>query len=307
MAAIQTLGAVADDATLAAIPRLPELADDPSPAVRAAMACLFGSRGPDPQLAAAPRRLLEDPDEEARAAGLDAVRRLGDAASIDATRALLADPSPRVRVAAVAAVAAFPDRARCGPAIGPLDDDAPPVRRAAAAALAGFETTPAGVTDVLLHGSPRAQEAALVALRGHGPDVRDDRHRLDHQALERAARLRRARTVLAGAEPGATVRAAADARVPVRRPGRPRAAGRGPALDALVVLGAPEAGGVIRRCLRSDDPEIRAQAIEALDSIGDRRLTGALVRLLEDEVGDAQDRDAVVRGCPMMTTRGSRA
>ena len=57
----------------------------------------------------------------------------------------------------------------------------------------------------------------------------------------------------------------------------------------------PEAGGVLRRCLRSDDPEIRAQAIEALDSTGDRRLSGALVRLLEDEVGDAQDRDAVVR------------
>ena len=64
---------------------------------------------------------------------------------------------------------------------------------------------------------------------------------------------------------------------------------------ALVVLGAPEAGGVLRRCLRSNDAEIRAQAIEALDSTGDRRLSGALVRLLEDDVGDAQDRDAVVR------------
>jgi hypothetical protein len=54
-------------------------------------------------------------------------------------------------------------------------------------------------------------------------------------------------------------------------------------LQALAVLGAPEAGGLIRRCLRSGDPETRAQAIEAIDSVGDRRLGGAIVRLLEDE------------------------
>ena len=41
--------------------------------------------------------------------------------------------------------------------------------------------------------------------------------------------------------------------------------------------------GLLRRCLRSNDTEIRAQAIEALDSIGDRRLGRALVRLLEDD------------------------
>ena len=68
----------------------------------------------------------------------------------------------------------------------------------------------------------------------------------------------------------------------------------GLALRALVVLGVPEAGGVIRRCLDSDDPEIRAQAIEALDSIGDRELPQALVRLLEGEEIDVRDRDAAL-------------
>ena len=67
------------------------------------------------------------------------------------------------------------------------------------------------------------------------------------------------------------------------------------ALGALVVLGTPEAGGVIRRSLRSGDPEVRAQAIETLDSVGDRGLTGALVRLLEDDGSSAQDADAVLR------------
>ena len=113
-AAIRALGAVADDTALAAIPGLPALARDPSPAVRAAMACLYGSRGPDPSSERLIAELLEDPDSEARVAGLAAVRRLRDTASIDATRALLGDPSPRVRVAVVEALAAFPDRARFG-------------------------------------------------------------------------------------------------------------------------------------------------------------------------------------------------
>jgi HEAT repeat protein len=295
-AAVRTLGAVADDAALAAIPGLPGLARDPSPAVRAAMACLYGSRGPDPSSERLIAELLEDPDSEARVAGLAAVRRLRDAASIDGTRALLGDPSPRVRIAVVEALAAFPDRSDSVPAIvAVLDDDAAPVRRAAAAALAGLETTPDGVTDVLLHGSPRAQEAALLALRGHGPDVRETVIGWTIEGLERAARLRRARTVLGGAEPHATMRAQPTLHFLCDVLDTREQRVEDQTLRALVVLGAPEAGGVLRRCLRSDDPEIRAQAIEALDSTGDRRLSGALVRLLEDEVGDAQDRDAVIR------------
>jgi hypothetical protein len=57
------------------------------------------------------------------------------------------------------------------------------------------------------------------------------------------------------------------------------------ALGALAVLGSPEVGGVIRRCLRSNDVEIRAQALEALDSIGDRRVSTALIPLLEGDAG----------------------
>ncbi len=57
------------------------------------------------------------------------------------------------------------------------------------------------------------------------------------------------------------------------------------ALGALAVLGSPEASGVIRRCLRSDDIEIRAQALEALDSLPDRRIASALIPLLEGDAG----------------------
>jgi hypothetical protein len=69
------------------------------------------------------------------------------------------------------------------------------------------------------------------------------------------------------------------------------------ALGALAVLGASEAGGVIRRCIRSTDQETRAQALEALDSIGDRRLSRAVVAFLDaDAGGTSSSRDIVLSG-----------
>jgi hypothetical protein len=63
----------------------------------------------------------------------------------------------------------------------------------------------------------------------------------------------------------------------------------------LAVLGSPEASGVLRRCLRSRDSEIRAQALEALDSIGERGLRGAVVRLLDtDADGTAHERESAL-------------
>ena len=43
-------------------------------------------------------------------------------------------------------------------------------------------------------------------------------------------------------------------------------------LTAVATLGAPEATGLLRRSLRAPDPDVRAQAIEAIDALGDREL-----------------------------------
>ena len=52
-------------------------------------------------------------------------------------------------------------------------------------------------------------------------------------------------------------------------------------LAAAVVLGSPGSSGPIRRAVRSPDRDARAQAIEAIDTIGDRRVGGAIVRIIE--------------------------
>ena len=57
----------------------------------------------------------------------------------------------------------------------------------------------------------------------------------------------------------------------------------------MALAGAGDISGLLRRCLRSDDSDVRAQAIEAIDSLGDRGLGRALVRLLEsDDAGPAR-------------------
>jgi hypothetical protein len=126
-----------------------------------------------------------------------------------------------------------------------------------------------------------------MALRGHGPEVRAPVIAWTLARLDRAAQLHQARLVLSGTEPTEPV---LDFLIAVLARRESHAVGL--ALGALVVLGVPEADGVIRRCLHSDDPEIRAQAIEAIDSIGDSELPAALVRILDDEPGTGRDRDA---------------
>ena len=291
VAALHALARVSKDldATLAIDPTVSDLADDPSPAIRAAMACLLASAGPDPRASQILEGLLDGPDEEEVVAGLDAIRRLGDPRPVDRIERLLSDPSPTVRAAAAGAVYGSRDADALAPAlIGLLDDDAPLVRRAAADTLAACNSTPTGLVDSLSAGPERAQEAALVALRGHGPAVRDELTEWTSRRLVRASALRRARLDLSSrqeAEAGPATPQGFLISVLAERERRVIDL----ALEAMVVLGAPEAGGVIRRTLRSDDPETRAQALEALDSIGDRPLTRALVGLLETDSAGMRD------------------
>jgi hypothetical protein len=133
-----------------------------------------------------------------------------------------------------------------------------------------------------------------VALRGHGPAVRDELIGWTSRRLVRASALRGARLNLATRQESAAAAPATPRGFLISILAERERRVIDLALQALVVLGAPEAGGVIRRTLRSDHQETRAQALEALDSIGDRRLTRALVTLLETESAEMQDGRAVL-------------
>ena len=246
--------------------RLEAMAGDPSLAVRAAVAVA-----------------LDDPTGSRR--GLLAT--------------LLADRSPDVRQAALEAAAMGGTAGR--DTIVPIlvrafDDESPRVRRTAADLVAGRTAATDGVVAVLQSGSPRAQDAALLALTGHVDPVRATVVAWASDQVAGAASMASARQALEGGPsrevPPPDTAAAFLVSVLARR--ERTLIDR--VLAALTVLGTPEAGGVLRRCLRSTDPEIRAQALEALDSIGDRTLRGAVVRLLDADAGDqATDRSAALR------------
>ena len=240
--------------------------------------------------------LADDPSVDVRAAVAVA---LDDRGAVGAVTDLLDDPSADIRRAAISAVAAVGGLSR-SETIAPrllraLDDDSVSVRRAAAHLLASRIAETDGVLEVLASGSPRAQDAALLALTGHGNAVRDPVIAWAETQIVQATASRTQHLAL-------EIGMGATAPAPDTTSGflvsvlaRRERTLIDRALGAIAVLGAPEAGGVVRRCLRSKDPEIRAQALEALDSIGDRGLRGAIVRLLDtDPDGTARERDAAL-------------
>ena len=272
---------VVDGAALAAAAE--RLARDPSAAVRAALAVSLVRRGEEDRPHAILQALLESPAAEDRVRGLEAVGALGGHAPSETMPALLHDPSAEVRAAAVLAVAASDDGRQGVPAIvAALADEALVVRRAAASVLRDRPEPAAGVIEQVETGSADAQEAALSALEGHGAEVRPRLLAWAGAQVDRASMLRRQHAALMGD--------GTDTQPPDRSAaflafltGRRREEIELRLLHALAVLGAPEASGLIRRCLRSGEAETRAQAIEALDSIGDRRLGGAIAALLDDQ------------------------
>jgi HEAT repeat protein len=247
---------------------------------------------PYPDLAA----LADDPDPEIRAAVL--VHRAG--ADIGAIAALVAAPEPAVRATAIAALApagggALPAGTRAM-VVHALGDPAGRVRAAAAGVLAADDTPPTDLIDELASGAEPVTRAALDALArltarvGQDPAIRGPVEVFADGELARVTALRDTRRSLGddGDEIAAFLASVLGSR---------EDASITDLLGALAVLGAPEASGLVRRCLGSPDPHVRAQAIEALESLGDPRLARRVTALLDEDPGrssEAQDRHAVL-------------
>ena len=159
------------------------------------------------------------------------------------------------------------------------------VRRAAAQTLAGHDLAATAMVDVLSSGSERAQEAAVRGLEGTGTEMVEPVRAWAHERIARVTRLRIHASALQPADPsgiGAPDRASIEFLCGLigRRERRTEAQ----LLTAIATLGAPEATGLLRRSLRAPDPDVRAQAIEALDALGDRELGREVVGLLDTEV-----------------------
>jgi hypothetical protein len=143
----------------------------------------------------------------------------------------------------------------------------------------------AAMVEVLSSGSERAQEAAVRGLEGTGTEMIEPVRAWAHERIARVTRLRVHAAALQPADPsaiGAPDRASIEFLCGLigRRERRTEAQ----LLTAIATLGAPEATGLLRRSLRAPDPDVRAQAIEALDALGDRQLGREVVGLFDTDV-----------------------
>ena len=285
----------------------PRLARDPNHLVRAELAVGLAHAGREAEAAAVLEELEHASEARARVAWLDASARLASPSLASSAGPALTDDSPLVRAAAVRALGSVSPRdpGTMGVMVVMLDDEARAVRRAASKILAARPDATDAVLTVLRDGTERAQEAALMALAdapasAHGP-IREWTLKL----IERATALRGV-----AREPAATgLRGFLDSVIADRYEAAERRI-----LAAIAALGAPEANGPIRRCLHSADPETRAQAIEALDAIGDPKLGRAVAHLLDSDEQRTDpetlidDADAWIRGLVLATLaeRGPR-
>ena len=274
VAAVRALAAVDVARVLASGDRL---ATDPSALVRAELAMMLAGAG-DERGPALLRQLVEADATEDRVAGLRAIGRLPSHGLEGLARSVIDDPDPNVRSAAVTAVGHVGGPATTSALLGALDDTAPTVRTAASTALALRPDLADATAAVLQSGSEQAQEAAAAALAR--VDDRAARSALREWGLGQLERARFLRTHAIGTsgEPGTTGELLGF--VVARR--RLRAEER-----LLIAISVPEAIGPIRRALRADDPERRAQAIEAIEAMGDRQLGGAIARLIDSDADDA--------------------
>ena len=245
---------------------------DPDPLVRATAAAVV--RGDDGLRVLTD--LLASSAQGDVLAALDAATRWSEAPVRSSIERLTVDQRSAVRLRAAAALAV---RDPVPTAVLPLlDDPEQQVRDGVADLLRSRSGCTGALTAVLRDGSERAQIAAVRALR-------DDPHAHDAVVTWAIVRSRRAETVR-------RYRAELPSVITVPTPSRTY-------LDRVLVqrewqalhgvLAAVEGltGGVAARLLtrgvRTGDPHLRAQAVEAIDSLAGRPLTQRVLPLLEDD------------------------
>jgi CRP/FNR family cyclic AMP-dependent transcriptional regulator len=255
---------------------LKALLDDPDPAVRAQAA---GALLPDEDALETVARMSEDPRPQYRAGAMEALGRTpsGTERLIEG----LGDHDPVVRAAAASTLASVHPAISVEPLTGALGDEDPGVRRAAAGAMARLGS-PAEAALLRALSDPRVEEDALLALAAiTAPPPEPLRGYARHQ-VERAAHYHRLE-MMVGTDGDDRLALLAHAV-------RSRAVNHGlNAVRAMVRLTASPALPVAIENLASRHPAQRANALETLESVGQRELVRPLLAVWEPSTSGPAD------------------
>ena len=278
---------------------------DPAPRVQARAVVALHKTGDAARAENAIAALLGSTDPNARQAGLDAVADIRAGAAVTRVAGFLDDPALAVRLAAIKALGAFRDRQANDLLVARLDDPDERVRETAATALQSSGVEVETLSRVLSTGTERAQHAALNALQGRGAAAQKMLVDWTRLQIPRAAQFRAWSVSLSRAD-GNESRSVLFLRDLLRE--REWEIERR-ILQALALIGTSESIHLISQGLKSQDHEIRAQALEALDTLGDRQIAHGLVPLFEDPSASSapQDTRVVLKELTMHTDPWLRA
>lgn len=285
--ALHALGRLEAAASPKLLAKLGEMLDDPSGPVSAWAAAALARLGqPERGLVSLEEQFARQASSADRLVILAALQELARETALLQAAVLpprlietaLGDEAAPVRAAACRLLGEWPGEHGTAKLLDSLFDRDPRVADAAAVALeAHWEQSRAQVLPVLSVDNPAAQEAALRAVPAG--DLASLEAVLAFVQQEAAnIRLLRAQ---AGALP-AEGRALGLLRslLAGQRVRRERLL-----VQAAGLYGSAAAMQVIGRSLNTRDPQARAAALEALETLGDRRFTGEILPLLEESAG----------------------
>ncbi len=260
--------------------KLADLLEDESITVRTQTVVIMSKLGRGEQALPGLTKWLQNGDPPLRIASLDTFGRVAAYfdGKLDAAPVLTAlqDSSVAIRQAACRAVSGLKDVTSTRALVVLLSDPDASVRTAAADSLRrGGLTDRTPILDVLDSEDELARDAALDAL-SPGDVLTSDR--LRNYARDEITYLRLLFAQVAGLP--ATGRAVALLREILQNK---IGLGESRLVKVVGLIGDPHAMDLVRKSLRGSDPEVRAAALEALDTLGDKSLARGILSLLDEE------------------------
>ena len=258
---------------------------DPDARVSAEAAAAVLRRQPDERAESVLSGLWESRNLADRVASLRASASMAETAALPRLERALSSESRAERVASLDALARRTGDASQRLLLKAIADPEPTMGQAAALAFQSSTHPAQPVADLLPSSSGGVQDAALTALLGRGDEVQGT---LLEWAMAQVAHAQEERSLstalgsVAGAERTGVIGFLYD----LLRREEERVEHR--ILAALALVGGEQAMRTVSRGLRSADPDLHSQALEALDTIGDKRVTRALLPLLETSLDPAE-------------------
>jgi HEAT repeat protein len=260
--------------------KLENLIGDDSINVRTQAVVVLAKLGRGEQALPDLTKWLQDSDPALRIASLDTFGRVAVYfdGELDAAPVLTAlqDSSVAIRQAACRAVSSFKDLTTTRALVARLSDPDTSVRKAAADSLRrGGSNDRATILDALESKDELTCDAALDALT---PADAQNSDRLRNYARKEITHLRTLFAQLASLP--ATGRAVALLRETLQNKIN---LGESRLVKVVGLIGDPRIMDLVRKSLRGSDPEVRAAALEALETLGDKSLARGILSLLEEE------------------------